>query len=189
MQARVLAQDPTLRPRSALPAALVPPPTALVGRVDEVAALQEQWRLAAGGSGRRVLLLGDSGSGRWRLAGALALTAQQDGAVVLLGGAPGLGRGPVLRVVDARAGTAPEVGTPVDRELQVVVAGVRPEGMPADAEVRTGPLTIDEVGEVLAAYLPDGVEAASVGEAAGEVHERSGGARGSDAGSGCALGA
>ena len=175
LHARVLAQDPTLRPRSGLPAALVPPPTALVGRVEEVAALQEQWRLAAGGSGRRVFLLGDAGSGRWRLAGELALSAHREGAAVLLGDAPGPGRGPVLRVVDARAGAAAEVGTPADRELQLVVAGARPEGMPADAEVRTRPLTVDQVCQVLAGYLPDGVGAEGVRDAAREIHERSGG--------------
>ncbi len=175
LQARVLAHDRSLRPRSALPAALVPPATALVGRAEELAALQEQWRLAAAGTGRRVLLLGDAGSGRWRLAGEIALTAHGQGAAVLLGAATGPGQGPVLRVVDARDGAAGEVGTPVDQELQLVVAGVPPMGMPADAEVRTCPLTVDQVREVLVGYLPDGVGAEDVQAAAWEIHERSGG--------------
>ena len=91
-----------MRARTELPASLVPPVTPMVGRTVEMAALEEQWRSAASGPGRRVLLTGEPGSGRWRLAGELAVRVHRQRAAVILGGSPTPGRGPALRVVDAR---------------------------------------------------------------------------------------
>ena len=81
LQARVLAQDPSLRPRSALPPALVPPGTPFVGRSGELAELVGSLRDARAGSSRRVLITGEPGSGRWRLATALAEAAHSMGPV------------------------------------------------------------------------------------------------------------
>ena len=173
LQARVLAQDPTLQARTELPAALVPPATPMVGRTEEMAALEEQWRAAASGPGRRVLLTGEPGSGRWRLAGELAVRVHRQRAAVMLGGSPAPGRGPALRVVDARGGTPEALVDPRPGELLLVVAG--PDaGVTADAEVRTQPLDVAQVGQLLGSYLPDG-SAADVERAAVEIHARSGG--------------
>ena len=173
LQARVLAQDPTLQARTELPASLVPPVTPMVGRTEEMAALEEQWRAAASGPGRRVLLTGEPGSGRWRLAGELAVRVHRQRAAVVLGGSPVPGRGSVLRVVDARGGATGALVDPRPGELQLIVAG--PDaGVTADAEVRTQPLDVAQVGQLLGSYLPDG-SAADVERAAVEIHARSGG--------------
>ena len=76
------------------------------GEPRSMAALEEQWRAAVSGPGRRVLLTGEPGSGRWRLAGELAVRVHRQRAAVMLGGPRCSGRGPALRVVDARAATA-----------------------------------------------------------------------------------
>ncbi len=138
-----------------------------------MAALEEQWRAAASGPGRRVLLTGEPGSGRWRLAGELAVRVHRQRAAVILGGSPAPGRGPALRVVDARGGTPGALVDPRPGELLLVVAG--PDaGVTADAEVRTQPLDVAQVGQLLGSYLPDG-SAADVERAAVEIHARSGG--------------
>ena len=133
-------------PHCRLPASLVPPVTPMVGRTVEMAALEEQWRAAASGPGRRVLLTGEPGSGRWRLAGELAVRVHRQRAAVMLGGSPAPGRGPALRVVDARGGTPEALADPRPGELLLVVAG--PDaGVTADSEVRTQPLDVAQVGQ------------------------------------------
>jgi WD40 repeat protein len=76
-------------------------------------------------------------------------------------------------VVDAR-GAAPEaLADPRPGELQLVVTGPVTD-VPADAEVRTQPLDVAQVGQLLASYLPDG-SAADLEQAAAGIHARSGG--------------
>jgi DNA-binding SARP family transcriptional activator/tetratricopeptide (TPR) repeat protein len=56
-----------------------------VGRDPELAALQDRWREAAGGTRQLALIAGEPGIGKTRLAAELALMAQGDGARVLYG--------------------------------------------------------------------------------------------------------
>lgn len=173
LQARILAQDPTLQARTRMPESLVPPATPMVGRAGELTALERHWGAAGAGAGLRVLVTGEPGSGRWRVACELAARVHRQGAAVVLGGSAAPARGPVLRVVDARAGAAQALVDPRPGELQLVVAGSDAD-VPADAEVRTQPLDVAQVEQLVASYLPDGatgeVELASV-----EIHARSGG--------------
>ena len=58
---------------------------AFVGRTREAAALREAWRLAVSGSRRMLVLTGEAGIGKTRLAAELAADVRRDGAVVLYG--------------------------------------------------------------------------------------------------------
>ena len=92
---RVLLGRPSVRPRAdaALPAGRRwPAPLdavrhghAFVGRSDEGGRLEAAWRAAAAGRRRLVVLAGDAGIGKTRLAAELASVAHADGAVVLFG--------------------------------------------------------------------------------------------------------
>jgi DNA-binding SARP family transcriptional activator len=57
----------------------------LVGRIDELAKLQECWSEAVSGTRQLVLLAGDAGIGKTRLAAELSRRANGDGALVLYG--------------------------------------------------------------------------------------------------------
>jgi DNA-binding SARP family transcriptional activator/WD40 repeat protein len=184
---RVLAQDPTLAPRSALPPELLPAAAPLVGRDAEWAALRALWPPPPGGPGRRVLLLGEHGSGRWRMACELSATAHAKGGRVVLGAqTPASAGRPLLRVVDARGGDVGELSDPVGLglqvpapgELQLVVAPSAWQAGPDDVVVRLYPLTVEQVGELLASYLPAGSASSDdpvTVAAAADIHARSGG--------------
>src|SRR5262249_1183974 len=58
----------------------------LVGRVAELAVARELWRHAREGHGHAVLLSGEPGAGKTRLAREITIQAAVDGAVVLSGG-------------------------------------------------------------------------------------------------------
>ena len=72
LQARVLAQDPALRPRSTLPRSWSRPARRWWAGPASCRCWREHLREARAGAARRVLILGEPGSGRWRLASALA---------------------------------------------------------------------------------------------------------------------
>ncbi|MDX1511203.1 MAG: BTAD domain-containing putative transcriptional regulator, partial [Nitriliruptorales bacterium] len=87
LQERVLAQDPTLehpgRARPPLPVALDPVEPLLVGRDAQLAALRDAWEASRRGRGSVLVVAGEPGSGRTRLAAELAATAHGGGALVL----------------------------------------------------------------------------------------------------------
>jgi DNA-binding CsgD family transcriptional regulator len=56
-----------------------------VGRQDELGQLREEWTEAASGRRRSVLIVGEAGIGKSRLAAEIAVAADRDGASVLLG--------------------------------------------------------------------------------------------------------
>jgi DNA-binding CsgD family transcriptional regulator len=57
----------------------------LVGRQDELGLVREGWTEAASGRRRAVLIIGEAGIGKSRLAAEVAVAADRDGATVLLG--------------------------------------------------------------------------------------------------------
>ncbi len=67
------------------------PSPGLVGRADELSALQAALARAAGGEPRTVLVGGEAGIGKSRLIGEFAAEANRDGARVLAGGCLELG--------------------------------------------------------------------------------------------------
>jgi DNA-binding SARP family transcriptional activator/WD40 repeat protein len=92
LEAAVLNQDPALangsaqrRPVRALPAALNPGASSLIGRESEVAWLRAAWADARRGRGSYLSLLGPEGVGKTRLAAELAREVHDNGAFVLYG--------------------------------------------------------------------------------------------------------
>lgn len=85
LQVRVLQQDPGLqRARPALPPALVPPRSPLVGRDDERRMLEDAWRRSVAGDAVTIVVRGPRGAGASRLAAELASVVARDGGVVCL---------------------------------------------------------------------------------------------------------
>jgi DNA-binding SARP family transcriptional activator/energy-coupling factor transporter ATP-binding protein EcfA2 len=179
LQGRLLAQDPMLLAgpggsagrAGTLPAALEPFGRRLVGRTVELDLLLEHWARAVAGGGSRVLLVGPEGSGRWRLACALAGRVQAEAGGIVLGSGPVAA--PALRVVDARGDGPTQLPPPGERELQVVVTDPR-AGLPADAVVSLGPLTEPDVVSLLRDLAPVDVHHAVLSRAAAEVMVRAG---------------
>jgi DNA-binding SARP family transcriptional activator/energy-coupling factor transporter ATP-binding protein EcfA2 len=96
LQERILRQDPSLdlaapatRPRPGrgrLPPVFAATPAApLVGRDVELARLRREWQRATAGERRLVVLAGEAGIGKSRLAAELARVALDDGGEVLVG--------------------------------------------------------------------------------------------------------
>lgn len=169
LQARVLAQDPTLLIRalpSALRSELLPKGGQLVGRRAELAELLHLWQSAPRDSGFRVLVTGEQGSGRWRLACEVAARVHEAGGTVVLGDEHADDR--ALRVVDARDATQ---GLPDARvgDVQLVVCGLDAPWT-GDAQVRLGPMSVGEVRAVLAGYAPSDVDRLALDEAAVRIH-------------------
>jgi DNA-binding SARP family transcriptional activator len=80
----ILRQDAALDvPGQELPPALDVAETPIVGREAELRRLDDRWRSAQGGEGRAVLLIGEAGIGKTRLAAEVARQARAAGAVVL----------------------------------------------------------------------------------------------------------
>ena len=106
----VLRQDPEL----ALPGDAAPelPPeldagTALVGRDAELDALREQWRHAHAGVGRLVVIAGEPGIGKTRLAAELALELHRDRVAVLFASGAGAPAAATEVLATARAARRP----------------------------------------------------------------------------------
>ena len=73
----------------------------LVGREEEMDALRRAWADAAHGAGRMMLLAGEPGVGKTRLAAELAGEVDAKGAAVLVGGCPAGGAEPYHPLVEA----------------------------------------------------------------------------------------
>lgn len=172
LQARVLAQDPTLRgPRrgDAVPPALLRRPGPFVGRPAELAALRDGWARVVRGTPVILALRGPPGSGRTRLAAEFAAEVAQHGAVVEYGEEVPTSppAAPTLNVV-----TRPVVHLPDGAARLVVVLASPGTPVPPGAEViDLGPLPSDAVRELVASY----VDPADVDEATAYVLRESGG--------------
>jgi len=156
----ILRQDPSLDPP--LPAELPPEletTTPLAGRDAELATLREQWRRAQAGDGAVLVVAGEHGMGKTRLAAALAAEVHAEGGLVLYGSdaesAAGAieracgARGPALLVLDDGGGFEPDAAAVAGRRLLVLVIATDP---PA-AGLTLGPLDADSV-EVIARTYP-----------------------------------
>ncbi|WP_019586074.1 ATP-binding protein [Deinococcus apachensis] len=79
----------------------------LVGREAELGALKEAWRRARSGPGQTLLLGGEAGVGKTRLARELALTAEAEGTLVLVGRTTSPETRPHQALADALGTAAP----------------------------------------------------------------------------------
>ena len=164
-----------------LDAASLPP---LVGRDGELRRLQVRWHRAAEGAGALVALIGSYGTGKTRLAAALAGDAHREDAVVLYAagtGAPEVAlaaiaqvrdvRRPTLLVIDDADRAPAEVHAAVrelGRALAALPALVVATGQEAAAlarleprdSVTLGPLDADAVRLIAGLYAPAGGSAA-----------------------------
>ena len=77
--------------------------TRLVGREDDLAALSATLRTVQGGRMAAVVLCGEAGAGKTSLVEELAARAEDDGAIVLRGGALDIAESPPFPLVSSRA--------------------------------------------------------------------------------------
>ena len=179
LERAILVQDPSLAVPAQEPAELPPElgaGTLLAGRDAELAWLREHWRLARGGAGRLVLVTGETGMGKTRLAAELAVEVQRDrGEVLYVAGAgppdtartslEGVrdARRPTLLVLDdvdragveLRAALRELVDGLAGRPVLVVATAADPALAPApgaDALLVLGPLEADAVHAVARLY-------------------------------------
>ena len=167
------ADDPGLPP--ALDAAGAPP---LVGRDAELAWLTRRWARARAGRGAFVVLTGERGAGKSRLAAELARAVHEPGIAVLHANGDGpadtvrivlnqacAATRPTLLVIDDADRLEADVLAHLARLAPALRAGpvlvvacaqdtiaVGPRG--AAEELRLGSLGVDAVGEIAAAYVP-----------------------------------
>ena len=195
----ILRQDPELElpgeAAAGLPSGL-DVGTALVGRETELDLLREHWRHAHGGAGRVVLVAGERGIGKTRLAAELALELHRDGATVLYASAAGAPEATLVALASARAARQPtlvllddfdradeEVRAALDEfaeRLQalpvlVVVAAIA-AAVRADATLTLAPLGADGVAGIARSYTGAHEDAtvpvAQLVEASGGVPQR-----------------
>ena len=179
LERAILVQDPLLAVPAQEPAELPPElgaGTLLAGRDAELDWLREHWRLARGGAGRLVLVTGETGMGKTRLAAELAVEVQRDrGEVLYVAGAgpPDTARTSLEGVRDARRPTllvlddVDRAGVELRAALRELVDGLA--GLPvlvvataadpalapapgADALLVLGPLEADAVHAVARLY-------------------------------------
>ena len=155
----ILRQDPALD----LPVPAELPPelestTPLLGRDAELAALREHWRRAQAGHGAVLVLAGEPGMGKTRLAAALAAEVHSQGGLVLYGGdaesaAHGIehacaARGPALLVLDDGGGFESDVSAVAARRLLVLAIATDAAG----ATLTLGPLDAAAVAAIARTY-------------------------------------
>jgi DNA-binding SARP family transcriptional activator/WD40 repeat protein len=178
LHARVLAQDPTLVPRTstaALPPALMTPPRPMVGREAEIAELRRRWEEACAGAAVTVVVRGPARAGASRLAQALAdEVCRSGGSVVLLGRGAGSavdgGRTvdppPVLVVVDHAVAPPPRPGW-----MTLVLTATDAPPPPGAHTLDLQPLDTPALEQLVAEY----VGATEAVATATEVRRRTGG--------------
>ncbi len=111
----------------------------LVGREEELRRLRDLWRLAQGGEGRLVLLSGEPGAGKSRLARELLVQARVAGATVLQGGCYEFeATTPYLPFVEALRGWVHTAGDAALRALPADAAPILARLAP-ELETRLGP--------------------------------------------------
>jgi len=98
----------------------------LIGRSNELERLVIAWQIARNGKSSTTLIAGEAGVGKTRLVSDFADRAQDEGAVVLLGGCIDLGEGalPYAPVVEALRGLVRRAGS---EELEAVIGHGRAE--------------------------------------------------------------
>jgi ATP/maltotriose-dependent transcriptional regulator MalT len=116
--------------------AVAPPATApaLIGRGDDLAALEVALAHAGNGEPRAVLLAGDAGIGKTRLVAAFAERAAAGGAHVLAGTSMDVGDAdlPYAAVMDALRGLPPEAYAELAPSLRRELGALMPEAAPDD---------------------------------------------------------
>lgn len=80
-----------------------------VGRHDELAQLRTRWEEAAGGRARTMILVGEAGIGKSRLIAECAVTADREGATVVMGGCNDDALVPFAPLTEALAALLPSV--------------------------------------------------------------------------------
>ena len=196
----ILRQDPELEPPGDDTAELPPEldvGTALVGREAELDLLREQWRHAHGGAGRLVLVEGERGIGKTRLAAELAVELHRDRATVLYASGAGApeatravlasaraARRPTLLVLDDVDRASEELLAALDELAQgvhslpvlVVAATAGVAVVRADATLTLAPLDADGVAAIARSYAGAHDDAAmpvaQLREASGGVPQR-----------------
>ena len=166
LETRVLRQDPDLDVPSraaALPAALTPPPGPFVGRDGEVAQCLTTWELVvAEGRASTVLVTGPVGAGVGRLAAEVAAHLADEGAPIQHVTTSPYPLAPVdvptLTVVDQRTWPpGPTAPLPVQApgpHLVMILAREPVQG-PVELALQLAPLSVDDVGIILASYPGD----------------------------------
>jgi WD40 repeat protein/DNA-binding SARP family transcriptional activator len=172
----ILRQDPELE-LTGRDTAELPPEldagTVLVGREAELDSLREHWRHAHGGAGRLVLIVGQQGIGKTRLAAELAVELHRDRATVLYASGAGApeatravlasarsARRPTLVVLDDADRADDDVRAAVEEFAEVlhalpvlVVAATGPGAtISAEATLTLAPLDADEVAAIARSY-------------------------------------
>lgn len=158
LQEAILRQDDALEPRAPVADLPMQLETAtaplLAGRDAELAWLQERWQLAASGAGALVVLTGEAGSGRTRLAAELAGEAHRLGASVLY--APGAGRAEVTLASLDRAGET-------TRPMLVIVDDADRAGADVRARLASLPAALADVPALVLATGADAGWSAQLG--------------------------
>jgi DNA-binding SARP family transcriptional activator/tetratricopeptide (TPR) repeat protein len=108
-----------------------PPPERAMpfeGREDEIDALRDAWRQAAGGRGRVAMVSGEAGIGKTRLLREFATVAEREGARVLWGASSAPEAAPYEPVTEALTGAMSEIGRlPLPAALLSALADRFPE--------------------------------------------------------------
>lgn len=95
---------------------LAPVSGPLAGRADELDRLRDAWQRALAGTFQLVLLTGEGGVGKTRLATELACEAEAAGAIVLFGGWSPAGGEPCEGLTEALGPPVPAAAGPADRD-------------------------------------------------------------------------
>ena len=169
LHAAMLRQDDSLDapPPPELPAELAIT-SPMFGREAELARLRAAWARARDGSGSAIVISGAPGSGRTRLAAALAAEVHEQRGLVLYGSrgvaaAPRVAR-PALLVVDDAGAVLPECA-----DIPVLCLATNGDVAPPGAElIRLGPLGDDAIAAIARLHGQES-EAAALAEVSGGV--------------------